>query len=446
MSRRKNVKGRPVGANQQIVNKAGSTYVYLKPFFQSGAWRCRRRHRVTGDLSCITLEAENFSDAYAEVTARADAEVEAASQSALPVTERAIIPITLKDFWPVWKKHLKEFQEVGNAVLKQSASEGNVLMKAFGADRRLDSISDTDIYNFFTSIGSTRSGRTKLAYHSTLRRAFKLAVTLKHARLNPVDSFEVPPAWSKQAGEAAKETGQALTADEARKLLRLAGEVFEVDCSPIKFQERVDGVENVKTEIKPPRHLRLAVAMALLAGLRKGNIARGSRPKKADGSEDFESAAVRWGDLCLEQGKETILINKKRMKSRQEFFAPLNCELADLLREEAARILKTTRKPPKPTDTVIPVVDLKKPWEGLVKRSGLSVRNFRFHDLRHTFSSALAATAPYAVLKRLMGHSVNSGDVTARYANHIEIEILRVELNKLPRLFTSTTVKAEAAS
>jgi integrase len=68
-----------------------------------------------------------------------------------------------------------------------------------------------------------------------------------------------------------------------------------------------------------------------------------------------------------------------------------------------------------------PRADLKRPWEAIIKRAGLS--GIRLHDLRHTYASFGAGGGlGLPIIGRLLGHSQVS--TTARYA-HLDNDPLR---------------------
>lgn len=118
---------------------------------------------------------------------------------------------------------------------------------------------------------------------------------------------------------------------------------------------------------------------ALNTGLRRGEI-----------------FSLEWSDVDLERGR--IIVRKT--KSSQERFVPANRTVRDIL----LRLVPTS-------DFVFPspqtggrLVDLKKGFTGAVKEAG--IKNFRFHDLRHTFATRLAdAGTDVFTLKEILGHA-----------------------------------------
>ena len=118
---------------------------------------------------------------------------------------------------------------------------------------------------------------------------------------------------------------------------------------------------------------------ALNTGLRRGEIFN-----------------LQWPDVDLE--RERIVVRKT--KSSQERFVPLN-----------GTVLKLLDSLPRTSDYVFAspqtggrLVDLKKGFTGAVKEA--KIRNFRFHDLRHTFATRLAdAGSDVFTLKEILGHA-----------------------------------------
>ena len=125
--------------------------------------------------------------------------------------------------------------------------------------------------------------------------------------------------------------------------------------------------------------IRSITLFALNTGMRRGEIFN-----------------LQWPDVDLE--RDRIIVRKT--KSSQERFVPRNKTVRELL----LFFVRTS-------DYVFPspqtggrIVDLKKGFTRAVDEAG--IRNFRFHDLRHTFATRLAdAGTDVFTLKEILGHA-----------------------------------------
>jgi integrase len=149
--------------------------------------------------------------------------------------------------------------------------------------------------------------------------------------------------------------------------------------------------------------LRIAAAIALYAGLRKGEVA-GLRKRAIN----FQLA--------------TIEVSKSYdgpVKSKHYRFVPLADELRAILKPWVEKL--------EPDDLVIKIdgemmredYDIATRVERAAARAG--VRSVNFHQLRHTFASHLAQTKPLTVVGSILGHA--DTQTTARYA-HVNNEAL----------------------
>lgn len=78
-----------------------------------------------------------------------------------------------------------------------------------------------------------------------------------------------------------------------------------------------------------------------------------------------------------------------------------------------------------------PLAEIKTAWRKVLKRAG--IKNFRIHDLRHTFASfCLSQGVDLYTLSKLLGH--RNITTTARYA-HLELEHLKDATNKVAEVF-----------
>lgn len=147
-------------------------------------------------------------------------------------------------------------------------------------------------------------------------------------------------------------------------------------------------------------HLRPIVIMAMNAGMRKGEI-----------------LSLKWDNVDLQNG--FILLDSGMTKNGDRREIPINATLRAVLEE----LHKGTTKRPRRID--IPFVfygDKTKTRFVRIQRSFISackwanIRDFRFHDLRHTFASQLVmAGIDLTTVKELLGHKTLT--MTLRYAH-----------------------------
>lgn len=137
--------------------------------------------------------------------------------------------------------------------------------------------------------------------------------------------------------------------------------------------------------------LYLIVLLALTTGMRRGEL-----------------LGLRWPDVDLE--RQLIVLNKTKNRERRS--VPIVPEVAALLREHA----KVRRLD---SDLVFPgngsrPVDIDTAWYAALDKA--KIKNFRFHDLRHTAASYLAMSgATTAELAAVLGHKTLA--MVKRYAH-----------------------------
>lgn len=130
-----------------------------------------------------------------------------------------------------------------------------------------------------------------------------------------------------------------------------------------------------------PVNVREIVICAIVTGLRKGNI-----------------LALDWDEVNLRERQITVLI-----KGGKEHIVTIPPALMAILSTKKSRKGK-----------VFDTTNFRRRWEAGVKAAGL--KNFRFHDLRHTFASwARKNGVDLPTLKEALNHSDIS--MTMRYAN-----------------------------
>lgn len=140
-------------------------------------------------------------------------------------------------------------------------------------------------------------------------------------------------------------------------------------------------------------HLRPIVITALNTGMRKDEI-----------------LGLKWDNVDLKAG--FILLNQNQTKNSERKEIPINQTLRETLQSvpKQDNILFVFYNPLTGTR----YDDIKRSFNSALKRA--DIRDFRFHDLRHTFASHLVmAGIDLTTVKELMGHK--DFKMTLRYAH-----------------------------
>ena len=140
-----------------------------------------------------------------------------------------------------------------------------------------------------------------------------------------------------------------------------------------------------------PEHLKPIVIAALQTGMRRGEILN-----------------LKWSNIDFDF-RFVELLETKSGKSRK---IPISDKLMEILEQQ-----------PKISDFVFinpitgkPYTDIKKAWHTALKEA--DIKNFRFHDLRHTVATRLAeSNIDLAVVKEVLGHA--DIQTTMRYAHAV---------------------------
>lgn len=161
-------------------------------------------------------------------------------------------------------------------------------------------------------------------------------------------------------------------------------------------------------------HLRPIVITALNSGLRKGNV-----------------LGLKWSNIDLKNG--FILVDMTKNGERVEI--PINQTLRNTLLEIPRRLDGGYIFHDPITDK--PYGDVKHSFSAACRRAG--IRDFHFHDLRHTFASHLImAGVDLTTVSRLLGHK--DIKMTLRYAHlaphHTQraVDILDSTINETPTI------------
>lgn len=380
-------------------------FVYRKPFFEAGKWRVRRIEKATGKIQRLTLEASTLREARKELSELADNErcfpEKGEGESG---TKKIAITTAIQE----WISTL----DTRNTTHEYYRKMTNALIKIIGKDKLVNELEFAEIESIFSVNLKSRKGRTKIAYYHILKRFFDWCVKRNYCEKNLARMIEIPKKWSIEEREGILFTGQALTFEEAKKLLQACRKR-----TIVYLYEKKDVGEEFN-------YLWWFVFISLRTGLRRSNIV----------GNEFKPP-LKWKNIDLKN--KTIKIDKKFMKNGMEFETPIHDELAIMLEKRIARFNKI----PSPEDNLVDINEVDPSFKKALEKAGLGEKKFRAHDLRHTFGTWLGEHCPYMVMKRLMGHSPSS--ITEKYSWHQSMEVLREGLNKLPWLTEKVEAKGD---
>ena len=224
-----------------------------------------------------------------------------------------------------------------------------------------------------------------------LRRFFRWAKRRKWAIEDPTEGIKLP-----KPGEA---KGRALTVNEVRRL------VAACDKERVVLFSRRPSRGKITRRSRPPAHLRLAVLVSVYTGLRVHNL-----------------LTLAWRHVDFEVQKLTI--SGEEMKSGRPHEIPLHPVLEGALHDE-----RRYKREIHPGTRLFHVKrsGLTKSFRRVLKSAELPL--IRWHDLRHSFATLMAARTNYLTLQSLLGHS--PGSVTAIYT-HPSLEERRKAIAQLP--------------
>ncbi|MGD2085615.1 MAG: site-specific integrase [Candidatus Aminicenantes bacterium] len=186
-----------------------------------------------------------------------------------------------------------------------------------------------------------------------------------------------------------------------RSMINLAVEWFDLELKPIKYEmTKEEPKERILTEQEMGRliensetPLRHIILVALNTGMRKSEILN-----------------LEWDQVNLEEG--FIRIEAQRSKNRKIRVIPLNNSMKELFyklhysRNGSQYVFENPK-------TGKAFVCINRRWRTLLK--DLGIKDFRFHDLRHTFATyaLLRKGGDLVSLQATLGHADIS--TTARY-------------------------------
>lgn len=288
-------------------------------------------------------------------------------------------------FSAAWDRWLAD-KPSRESTLRDQRAVGRVLAGALG-EHYVDQVQHKDLTRLFAQLGASRRPTTLRKYRTVLRAFWAWALRCHHAKEDPTQGLAV--------GRGGPRTGVALSREDAALLLRAAGgEVI------------AEGLPRSGRRGRPsPPHLRIAILLALHAGLRKQNV-----------------LGLRWRQVDLPARR--IDIAGEEMKAHRDHVVPIHPELARALRASLAR--------PGVCDGDAYVLgrrvgEVLMPFRTALRRAGLPP--MRWHDLRHTASTWWMEELPIAVAETLAARRL--GGEAGTYA-HIKFPRLLEAVDAMP--------------
>jgi integrase len=215
--------------------------------------------------------------------------------------------------------------------------------------------------------------------HHMMRKACTIWATVTGLDRNPADQVEVEHI------------------DDARKRYLSEAELLRLK---VALDERLyrKGTKDInRTNLR----LRLLVLIAVATGMRRGEIFR-----------------LEWADILYSEG---LIVVRARLKKGKIRLVPMPPELAEEIRRYPVVIGEDRILPPEPGATS-GRQRADKSFHELLERAG--IRDFRFHDLRHTFASwYMMSGGDLYELSKLLGHS--NIKMTERYADLARAHIVK---------------------
>lgn len=163
---------------------------------------------------------------------------------------------------------------------------------------------------------------------------------------------------------------------------------FRCEHHTIRYLTREEEVELFK---HLPEYLKLIVTVALHTGLRRGNILE-----------------LRWEQINFDYRFIEVLKNKGNKRIQIPLSETLYNEFIKIRKDEGYVFINP--------ETGLPYKDIKKAFNAAKEKAG--IKNFRFHDLRHTVATRLVEKGiDLAVVQDLLAHS--NIQTTMRYAHPV---------------------------
>ncbi|MCW9717389.1 tyrosine-type recombinase/integrase [Avibacterium sp. 21-599] len=235
---------------------------------------------------------------------------------------------------------------------------------------------------------------------------------LGNKKLNEIDRNLIKFIQTEKAKEGVKNRTINAILQQIRVILRAAVEWDWLDkCPAIKLlpepKRRIRWLtesEEMRLMQELPEHLKAIVQFAILTGLRMSNITQ-----------------LKWSQIDLP--KKLAWVNSDESKTGNSIGIPLNDKAIEVIITQFGKhkenVFTYKGKPVRIANT--------KAFRNALSRAG--IKDFRFHDLRHTWATRhIMSGTPLYVLQELGGWSKT--DTVRKYA-HLSVEHLHSHVNNV---------------
>lgn len=251
----------------------------------------------------------------------------------------------------------------------------NIITNYFGGNMIVQKITPCKIEQFKDFLKTERNSKNSTINHylTLMSKMFNIGIDNGIVRNNPLQKVG-------KLREDNNKTRYLTIAEEKRlfKEIEREYEVLDRDTKQNKF-------------VQPYLYLKPIIITALQTGMRRGEIFN-----------------LKWENINMEQNFIELLETKSGKARKIPISPTLNNVFKNIKRTSEFVFVN-----PK---TNQPYIDLKKSFHTVIDRAG--IKNFRFHDLRHTVATRLVEkNIDLLVVKDILGHSKVT--TTQRYAHPV---------------------------